>query len=215
MHRVDSTALPQLLHLLLGQLYIHGHAVGGHAIATHVVGCHAAILSHSLLSHQSLPLLLYVNLLLTHLSYSTWVGKLVLQLLLLQRLLLSRAHMLESSLKIMISAMLHGRHHGWIHTGGVASGHRVASKLMRHASARRAWLSTVGTHAWSHGMTGNAWMSHTGGMTLEVWAHTRGHHSSTSRSAIHRQRISTNVLDAMACTCVNGETSKANVRRNQ
>lgn len=217
LHRVNTPALSQLLHLLLGKLYVHRHTVSSHAIAAHVVGWNATVLGHSLLSHQGLSLLLDENLLLTHLSHRTLIGELVLQLLLLQGLLLSRAQMLECSLKVVVSSsvLLHGRHHGRVHSGRITSGHRVASKLMRHATARRTWLSTVRIHTGTHGMTGYAWMSHAGGMALKVWAHTRGHHSLTGKSAIHSERISTNVPNATACTCVDGKSANANAGRNE
>ncbi len=137
---------------------------------------------------------------------------LVLQLLLLQRLLLGGIQMLERDHIGVSAVLLHGGHHSRVHTAGVATSHRVASKLVRHATPRRAWLSTVRTHAGTHRMTRYTWVSHAGGMALKVWAHTRGHHSLSSRSAIHRQRISTNVLAAIACTCVNRKTSDATLK---
>lgn len=123
--------------------------------------------------------------------------------------------MLESIRNIGISAVLHGGHHGRVHATRVTTTHGTASKLMGHTTTRRAWLSTIRVHAGTDGMTRYTWVSHAGWMALKVGAHTRGHHSLTSKSAIHRQRMSTNVLDAIACTCANGNKSNESVGSDQ
>lgn len=101
-------------------------------------------------------------------------------LLLLEHLLLSRIQVLQGELRV--SAVLHGGHHGRGHAAGRATADAAASKLLRHAAARRAGLATIRVHTGTHWMASR--MAHASRMTLEVGAHTRGHHSSTSRSAI-------------------------------
>lgn len=107
-------------------------------------------------------------------------------LLLLENLLLGRTQVLDANWGIWVSTVLHGRHHGRIHATGSASSHRAASELMRHATSRSTRLSAIRIHTGTHGMTSDSWMSHGSGMALKVGAHTRGHHSVTSKSAIHR-----------------------------
>lgn len=147
----------KLLRVELIQLHTHGHAIDT---------LHVGLLE-SVLGHQSLSrvLLLEQLLLLPHCGHRLWVVELLLQLLLLllEHLLLSGIQVLQS-MSIWVRTRRHAAHEGRVYLSS-GSGHcHGAAELMRHTASRSALLTRVMRHAGGHGMPGDAWVSHTGGM---------------------------------------------------
>lgn len=113
-----------------------------------------------------------------------------------------------------IGTWWHRTHQGRIYLSSWANGHVSSSELLRHSTAR-CTLCRVRRHARSHGVSGDARMSHPSGMPCEVWAHTSCHHLLAIQS-----RLSTDVdIDrrlrcTIACTYVRSRVRR-DWRRNE
>lgn len=80
---------------------------------------------------------------------------------------------MSHAVSVGVGSRRHASHHGWV---DLAAAHGVASKLMRHASAR-ATLASVGGHSGAHGMATYAGMIHACRVSLKVGADTSCHDS--------------------------------------
>jgi hypothetical protein len=103
-------------------------------------------------------------------------------------LLLSGIQVLQS-MSIWVRTRRHAAHEGRVYLSS-RSGHcHGTAELMRHTASRSALLARVMRHAGGHGMPGDAWVSHAGGMPRKVWTHTGCHHVYISWPTIHQVDI--------------------------